>query len=60
MARSTPYSCVRSRTPMATVLPKISTMMARITSETTSTAPSTAEIMPMNDVFIARSLMLNV
>ena len=37
-ARSTPYSLVRSRTPIAIVLPRMSIMMRRMTTETMSSA----------------------
>jgi hypothetical protein len=36
IARKTPYSVVRSRTPMAMVLPRIIVMMARMMTLTTS------------------------
>ena len=60
IARSTPYSPVRSRTPMAMVLPRINIMISTITTDTTSIARKMADSMPRNDACIARSLMLSV
>jgi len=59
-ARKTPYSRVRSRTPMAMVLPTIINMMSRMIMLMTSRAVSSAPYMLMKERFIDRSLMVAV
>ncbi len=59
-ARRTPYSVVRSRTPIAIVLPRMSIMIARTMSDTMSSAEKIALAPPRNPWFIARSLIVVV
>ena len=60
MARSTPYSLVRSRTFMAMVLPTIMVMISKMTIDTMSIAVNTPAYMEMKPRLKARSLSVSV